>query len=415
MRARLLIAAAFAFGGTPAAAQGDTLGLADAVAIARDANPMLRAARLRADAMAERVPQVGALPDPEFSFALVNRPLTTFGTDEPMTMNEVRISQALPWPGKLHFAQERARLLASAEALSAAEAEAQLVARVKTLYYELGYLDRATVISEGTRGLLRDLFGVSQARYAVGEGLQQDVLQAQVAVARMTEDITILRQNRVATVARFNALLGRDAAAPLTAVAAPDPADPPLPLDSLMDQATAQRPALRAAEERVRAAAAGYRAARRELYPDVMVGLAYGNRPQHDDMGTLMLGFSLPIWAGKRQIPMRREMAAMEASEDAMARDLRNETLAQLTELRAEADRAWELSRLYRTAILPQARAAVQSALSAYRVGRVDYMTLVESEMTVNRYEIELVQLAARYHQAGAGVEALLGGEGGDR
>ncbi len=342
MRARLVITAAFAFGATPADAQGDTLRLVDAVAVARDANPMLRAARLRADAMAARVPQVGALPDPEFSFSLINRPLTTFGTDEPMTMNEVQVSQRLPWPGKLHFAQERARLLASAEALSAAEAEAQLVARVKAMYYELGYLDRAIAISEQTRGLLRDLFGVSQARYAVGEGLQQDVLQAQVAVARMTEDVTILRQNRVATVARFNALLGRDAAAPLTAVVLPDPADPPVPLDSLLDQAAAQRPALRAAEERIRAAAAGYRAARRELYPDVMVGLAYGNRPQFDDMGTLMLGFSLPIWAGKRQIPMRREMAAMQASEEAMAGDLRNETFAQLTELRAEADRAWE-------------------------------------------------------------------------
>ena len=42
-------------------------------------------------------------------------------------------------------------------------------------------------------------------------------------------------------------------------------------------------------------------------------------------------------------------------------------------------------------------------------------MTLVESEMTVNRYEIELVRLAAAYHQAAAEIEALLGGEGDAR
>jgi outer membrane protein TolC len=70
---------------------------------------------------------------------------------------------------------------------------------------------------------------------------------------------------------------------------------------------------------------------------------------------------------------------------------------------------------LYQSSILPQARAAVEAALSAYRVGRVNYMTLVESEMTVNRYEIELVRLAAAHHQAAAEIEALVGGEGGAR
>lgn len=97
-----------------------------------------------------------------------------------------------------------------------------------------------------------------------------------------------------------------------------------------------------------------------------------------------------------------------------MARDLANETFAMLTELRAEAERARELAQLYGNAILPQARAAVESALAVYRVGRVDYMTLVESEMTVNRYEIELLRLSARYHQAVAQIGALIGRAGGE-
>jgi outer membrane protein TolC len=55
----------------------------------------------------------------------------------------------------------------------------------------------------------------------------------------------------------------------------------------------------------------------------------------------------------------------------------------------------------------------VESALSAYRVGRVEYTTLVESEMTVNRYEIELVRLAAQYHGAVAQIAALTGTDTG--
>lgn len=391
----------------------DTLRLADAVSQARSTNPGLRGARLRADAASERVPQAGALPDPQLTFGLMNRPVNGFGAGEPMTMNQVQVSQMFPWPGKLGYSRERARYLASAEALSSAEAEATLVSRVKLVYYELASMDRSITIMERTRELLRDFFQISQTMYAVGEGLQQDVLRAQVAVAQMTEDLTVMNQRRVAMAARLNSLLGRDAGTLVGGLVLPAVGGVIASVDSLLTIASEQRPALQAAHERTRAAAAGYQAARRELFPDIMVALAYGQRPQYDDMGTLMIGFSLPLWSGSKQLPMRREMAAMQAMEGAMAQDLYNDTFAELTEARAEAEQARDLGALYATAILPQAKASVESALSAYRVGRVDYMTLVENEMTVNRYEIELVRIAAQYHQAVARIDALLGLMGG--
>jgi outer membrane protein TolC len=124
-----------------------------------------------------------------------------------------------------------------------------------------------------------------------------------------------------------------------------------------------------------------------------------------------MVGVILPLWAGGRQLPLRREMQAMQSMEEAKARDLSNETFARLVELRAEAERATELVDLYGTAVLPQSRAAVESALSAYRVGRVDYTTLVQNQMTVNQYAIETVRLTADYHRAVADIEALVGGD----
>ncbi len=403
---------------TPVAAQQptDTLRLAEALALAREANPMLAAARLGADVARARAPQAGAWPDPQLVFGLMNRPLAGFGTDEPMTMNTIQLTQMLPWPGKLGFGEARRQALADAAQLDAAEAERQLLARVTGVYADLAAMDRSLTIMSRTRELLRDFFRVSQAMYGVGGAVQQDVLQAQVAVARMTEDITVMEQERVAMAARLNALLGRDATVPIPGLELRPPGmELPSP-DSLMVLASASRPALQAARERVRAAEAGSRQARRELYPDVMVSVGYGQRPQFDDMVSLMVGVSIPLWAGSRQLPMRREMDAMRATEDAMARDLTNETFAMLTELRAEAERARALADLYATAILPQARAAVDAALSAYRVGSADYMTLVDSEMTVNRYEIELVRLAARWQRATAQVAALVAGDtGGDR
>jgi len=391
----------------------DTLRLADVVAEARQANPMLQATRFAADAAAERVSGAGALPDPMLTLGLRNRPLADFGTDEPMTMNSIGLTQRLPWPGKLGFSEDRASHLALAAELDADEMEAALLARVKTTYYRLAFMDRALGIMEATRNLLRDLLEVANAKYAVGTGLQQDILQAQVAVARMTADITVVRQNRVAMAARLNALLGRPATEPVGTLELRQPGDVLPTVEGLMRIAAENRPAIRAARERALAAGAGYRAARREVYPDFTVGFGYGQRPQFDDMATVEVGISLPVWAGSRQLPKRREMQAMQAMEEARALDLHNETFARLSELRAAAERARELTGLYETSIVPQAMAAVESALSAYRVGGVDYMTLLSNQMTVNQFEIERVRLAAEYHESVAEITALTGTETG--
>lgn len=332
-----------------------------------------------------------------------------------MTMNTVTLTQMIPWPGKRGFGAEQSRALADAHRLDAAEAERRITARVVGIYAEIAAADRSLAIMRRTRDLLQEFAEVSRARYVVGETIQQDVLQAEIAVARMREDIVVLEQERVALAARLNALLGRAATAPVGAVELPAPGDSLPAADSLMVLAAAQRPALLAARERVRAADAGYRQARRELYPDMMVSVGYGQRPQYVDMLTVMVGVTIPLWAGSSQLPLRDEMAAMRAGEEAMARELATETFAALAEHRAEAERARRLSALYRAEILPQARAAVEAALSAYRVGTADYMTLVESEMTVNRYETELVQLQARWLRAVAAIDALTGGTGGDR
>ena len=391
---------------------GDTLRLLEALSQARSGNPMLRAARLKAEAAHERIPQVSTLPDPELSLGLMNRMVGSLGsTMDPMTMNQVQLTQMLPWPGMLSFAKLRAERLARADQLDAEDAELMLVARVKSVYYDLAYMDRALALMGESRDLLRDFVQVSLTMYAVGSGLQQDVLQAQVGVARMTEEITAMAQGRIAMAGRLNALLGREATVPIGALELPAP-DGSLPgVDSLMALADARRPKLQAARQRAGAAEAGYRAARRELYPDVMLGVSYGQRPAFDDMATFMVGVRLPIWAGRRQLPMRREMLAMQAMAEAEAVDLTNETFAMLVEIRADAAKSLNLASLYATSIIPQARASVDAALAAYRVGRVDYMSLVENQMTVNRYETESVRLVAGYHKAVAEIAALVGAE----
>jgi outer membrane protein, heavy metal efflux system len=394
-------------------APADTLTAAAAVRLALAANPMLRAARYSAAAAAQRIGPAGALPDPQLQLGLMNRMASDFGsTADPMTMNQVQLMQMLPWPGKLGAARTAARHSAAAAGADADEQQRMLAAGVRMAYYDVAYADRAIDVMRRTQELLRQFLEVSTAMYAVGSAVQQDVLRAQVEVARMGEEITRMSQERVAGAARLNALLGREAVAPVEALELPDVPEQDLPpVDSLVARALTGRPALHAGAERVAAAEASLGAARRELVPDFSFGVAYQRRPQFPTMVSLMVGITVPLFAGARQLPLRREAAAMRDMSQAELAGLRNETVARIVETRARAEQDRNLARLYRGGILPQARSAVQAALSSYRVGRANFMTLLDNQMTVNRYETETLRLLADYQQAVAELDALTGAD----
>ena len=90
---------------------------------------------------------------------------------------------------------------------------------------------------------------------------------------------------------------------------------------------------------------------------------------------------------------------------------MRADTRGKLGESYANLVRARRLSTLYRTTILPQAQTTVASAQAAYRVGQVDFMTLLDDQMTVNKYRQELYVLEADEGKAWAELEMLIGGE----
>ncbi len=66
------------------------------------------------------------------------------------------------------------------------------------------------------------------------------------------------------------------------------------------------------------------------------------------------------------------------------------------------------LIELYRRGIVPQATAALDSALSAYEVGTVDFLTLVDNALTILNYEVQYQEELRDYFQNLARLEQLL-------
>lgn len=388
------------------------LHLGDVYRALDSANPRIAAAGALARAAHARIAPARRPPDPQLQLGLVNRSLPGFGLSDPLGMNQLQLMQMIPFPGKLGLGGRVASARADAERARAADVSWDVRTRGAMAFYELYQVDQSLLVAEETLRILQDLGTIARTMYGVGEGRQADVLRAQVEIARMTEDIMRMRSERVSAAARLNALLVLDPSAPVGSPIRPAFPDTLPPLDSLVAEAERNRPMVQAAVAEVRAAEVGERLARREIWPDFQVGVEYGQRPMDggtDRMVSLMVGLNLPIFAGSRQFAMRREAAAMRQMAAADLDAMQSETRGRVAELYASAERARRLGELYQGTILPQAHTSVAAALAAYRVGGVDFMTLLDDQMTVNEYRQDLFSLEAQRGQALAELEMLLG------
>lgn len=401
-----------ALAGAPLAAQGDgTLTLADVYGSLQRTSPRIAAAQAQAAAAHARIGPVSRWPDPAIQLGLMNRNLPGLGLQDPLGMNQIQVMQMVPIAGKTGLAVKAARADADAEAARAREVGWEVRARAAMSFYDLYQAEQSLATMATARRLLQDILRTTESMYAEGKGKQTDVLRAQVELARMDEELIRMTAMRDGMAIRLNTLRGLSADAPL-----PIPLLPRLP-DSLPDRAALEtralsdRPMLAAGQSRIASADATARRAAREIWPDLTLGVIYGQRPMMgggtERMGSFMLGFTLPLAAGSRQHQMTAEARAMAAMATADLEDMRTETRGRIGELHADLTRSYHLAQLYHSTLLPQLRATATAATAAYQSGGTDFMTLLDSQMAITRAEQELARFDADAGKAFAELEML--------
>ncbi len=405
------------------------------IELALQVNPGLEAFNARATSFEALVSPAGAWSDPLLVIGMMNLPLATLDLDgTPMTQAPtVHLRQTVPFPGKQGL---REGIAASDYATALAEASDErfeIANAVRAAYYDLYTLERSLEITERHQGLVEDLVHVANVRYTVGSGLQQDVLKSNVEVAQLKERWFRQEAQREAVAARLNALVNRPPETDVEAPALPaklvrlafskhDTAGVRLagsgsevqipPLSELIDAAMAQRPLLAAYRSRIERQQLATRLARKRLWPDFLVSLGYGLRGAgQEDFVSANVGVSLPVFAGRKQNRLIDAARAGEVRARAAYTEAVNRISARLAGLRAQLISLQDQLILYRDGILPQATAALQSATSAYHVGRVDFLTLVDSEATLYRYELDYHRLLAAFGKTAAEIERTVGEE----
>lgn len=406
------------------------------IAMAEQANPAVRAAQFRAEAMRARVGPAGLRPDPMLMVGLRDFPLSSPGFYDSFTMKMIGIRQTVPYPGKLGIE----RRVASSE-LDASQAAIQAVTRdvirdVKIAYYEIAFVDRALDIVMRNRDVLIDVLRITEARYAVGQAGQQDILRAQVEAGRLGEQAVTLTEQRRAALAQLNAALDRPTDAPLAAAHVPArvtraavadsasgvrfvsatlgarAANSPLPpLAELQAMAIQSSPLLSEAVATVAAQSARLDRAGKEHLPDFDLAVDYGQRRGFTDLVTATVSIPLRLQRrakqGQLRVAARADLAALESELAAQ----RNSVRADVARLTAELERQRAQLGLYKTAVIPQGRAAFTSALASYQVGRVAFLAVLENQATLFNYETEYFRVLTDFATTLAELERVVGKE----
>jgi outer membrane protein, heavy metal efflux system len=394
----------------PVDAQLDSL-----LAGAAQNNPDVQAARRETNAARSRISPAGALDDPMLEAGVLNYPVESrsFKTED-MTMKMIGFSQRLPYPGKRALRRD----LAEQEALAVEANLQELVNRVrrdvKVAYFDLGFIDESLRLAERNRRVLEQYLSIAEARYGVGQGTQADVLKAQTQVSKMLEELIKLGRERPMLEAELNRAAGR-AAEP--GAISPPPAqarDVALALENLRTVARESRPQLAAQLRMMGRNAKALELARKDYYPDFDVRVSYGQRDnspdmRREDMISFTVAINLPVWRESKRDPRVTEAEAMREQALAMYQARLNELDAMLRQQVAAAEQSLKSVRLYETGLLPQARLTADASLAAYRVGRVDFFSLLDSRMTVFNAEVGYAASLAAYNKALAEIEFLVG------
>ena len=378
-------------------------------------SPVIQATRKKWEASTKRPSQVASLPNPELTFGSMSSgnllPYSTIGSG-PLSWASFMFKQKIPWPGKLNLKGEIAETEAAQKAQIYQAATFQIIRQLKTAYFELTYVDQATRILDRYRDLLQRLSRIAEARYSVGEGLQVDVLRSQVEISLIVERLELLGQQRESAQARINSLLNRSPDVVLPQLARVEDTSVKLPfsLERLYLTAREQNPEIEAERLEIQKASLQLDLSKKKFFPDLNISTTYMLRGgPFDNMYEYRLGVEIPLYFWRKErFGVEENIEEIERSKHSYQSKLQQVTF-NIKDAYIGARTAQTLIRLYRQGIIPQATASLDSALSAYEVGSIDFLNLIDNALTVLNYELRYHEETGDYFQNLVRLEELLG------
>ncbi len=394
-------------------------GLRDLIAEVLERNPEIARMQRLAAVAETKAPQLRALPDPVAALTLfVLAPETRTG---PQRLS-ASLSQKFPWFGKLALRQQAALYMAAAARAEVEKVRLDKLTQTRRLAHQLVFLDAYEAIVKAERRTLVRYEKTTQARYAAGTGLQQEIVRLQAQITRLDTRLLEILERRSGLLADLNRLRDRPAGTSIDGLGTHQPIEPRFDVTALRRMARSHRPELVAAEARLAAGSVLVSLAEKSFRPDITLGLSYTavegrddtagrlNPPDDngDDILALMGSLNLPVRRKKLEAGLQEAQASRWVSEEdkrAILADIES-TLGDLT---TRMPLLFEHLSLLESVLHKQAREALRSAETAYSTGRLNAVDLLDAEVVLFEVQIAAARTRADLAVAWSELERAVG------
>jgi len=279
---------------------------------------------------------------------------------------------------------------------------------VKADYLQLAYLQQTLGILRQNEAVLDQLIQDATAHYQVGQGMQQDVLEAQVNRTKIVREITMHHQQMGQLQAHLKGLLNRDQQSP--DIVTEDLAETPLQLASgdLLALVKKNNPQVQVDASAIQEQDAQVASAKRESKPDFELGYMYQNtdRKYRD---YYMLTFDVRFPRKKRvNAEVAEAQEKLIASQHTLDAHLAQQ-LSQVQQLYVQATSDAEQLKEYREGLVPQSDAAYRATLSAYASNKDQFTHVLSYFTDLLNLKLDYAQTLLDHETALAHLESLTG------
>ncbi len=393
-------------------ARAEVVKLSSLVEEASENNPVIKASKAKWEASIMRPSQEGSLPNPIIGgrFKNVSFSELTLGED-PRSDIQAFVSQEIPFPGKLSSKEEIAVQESESQRWLSDAISRKVIADLKEAYFDWFFINKSIKITNRNKELLQKFTKIAEVKYEVGMGIQQDVLKAQVEVSGFIERLELLAKRKEIVETKIKRILNRPLDSPLGEPEEITKSELTTTLAEITDATSEHSPLLKSSSEIVDSREESLKLAKKQYLPDFILGATYFNRDggngDLDDIWEVSLGLRVPLYYWRKEKFGVREAALDVSQARENYESTKNDLLFQIKDNYITATTAEKLVELYQTGIIPQSTLSLESAISGYQVGNIDFLTLLNNLITLFNFELEYYQQLTEYQKALARIEEI--------
>ena len=386
----------------------------DPVQLVLQTNRAVLAAREAHKAALEEIRTTGVLPDLMLEGTFFTAPIET--KNGPMEA-QIMLGQRIPLWGKLSRHKKIGIMKAEAAALFLKSAEINAVYSLNVNRARYGKIQNSLAILRQYQIDLQSSRTVALTQYSTGMGTtQHPVLKLQIEMSMIESRINILESQLETVVSELQTLFdGQFSKRLLGGELVEDLSQ--FSKEWWLEAAKLSNPGYLLAENERQIAVIQSELARRENYPDLVVGVNYtsigsGGMASSADVGSdalgVKVGFDIPLWFGRNRSRVKSAKIAVKVTEEEMAQTW-NEVEGNLTAIIRESEEIQKTYRLFEETLLKESEQMLSSAMSAYETGKIGFLDLLDSQRMVVNIRLDFEETRAKRETAKAKLLKVVG------